>query len=129
MSDVTPLNTPKTPPHDNYKFQLWGLIFARCNTPNLPDEPTLADGPPSELRIDALNTSRQKLADEPTLADGPLWVIEQRWLEYQYTKIGRWIYFGQWTSHSKLRIDDLNIATLNLADEPTLANGPPSTNI
>ena len=27
---LTP-NTPKTPPHDNYKFQLWGLIFARCN--------------------------------------------------------------------------------------------------
>ena len=26
-----PWNTPKTPPHDNYKFQLWELIFARCN--------------------------------------------------------------------------------------------------
>ena len=26
-----PLNTPKTPPHDNYKFCLWGLIFVRCN--------------------------------------------------------------------------------------------------
>ena len=24
-------NTPKTPPHDNYKCQLWGLIFARNN--------------------------------------------------------------------------------------------------
>ena len=31
-----PLDTLKHPPkhlsHDNYKFQLWGLIFARCNT-------------------------------------------------------------------------------------------------
>ena len=24
-------NTPETPSYDNYKFQLWGLIFARCN--------------------------------------------------------------------------------------------------
>ena len=33
MSELTPLTPqhPKTPPHDNYKFQLWGLIFARCN--------------------------------------------------------------------------------------------------
>ena len=26
-----PLNTPKTLPHDNYKFQLWGLIFVICH--------------------------------------------------------------------------------------------------
>ena len=29
------------------------------------------DGPPSELRIDALNTTTPNLADEPTLYDGP----------------------------------------------------------
>ena len=31
MCDVTPLTALKHPPHDSYKFQLWGLIFARCN--------------------------------------------------------------------------------------------------
>ena len=32
---------------------------------------TLANGPPSESKIDALNTATPNLADEPTLADGP----------------------------------------------------------
>ena len=50
--------------------------------------------PPSESRIDALNTTTPNLADEPTLADGPP------------------------------RIDALNISTQNLADEHTLADGP-----
>ena len=27
----TPETPQKSPAHDNYKFQLWGLIFARCN--------------------------------------------------------------------------------------------------
>ena len=58
---------------------------------NLP----LADGPPSESRIDTLNTATSNLADKPTLADGP---------------------------PSESRIDTLNPATPNLADEPTLAN-------
>ena len=40
-------------------------------TPNLANEPTLADGPPSESRIDTLNTATSNLADKPTLADGP----------------------------------------------------------
>ena len=66
-------------------------------TPNLADEPTLADGPPGKLSIDALNTATPNLADEPTLADGP--------------------------PTTELSIDALNTATPNLADEPTLANG------
>ena len=99
---------------------------------------------------DALNTSTQNLADEPTLANGTpgtraempcipahttwqmnlLWpmdppVPEQRCLEYQYTKLGRWTYFGQWPPQYKSR-DALNTSTQNLADEPTLVNGPPS---
>ena len=65
----------------------------------MADEPSLADGPPSESKIDALNTTTPYLADEPTLADGP---------------------------PSELRIDALDTDTLNLADEPTLADGPPS---
>ena len=62
----------------------------------LADEPSLADGPPTELRRDALNTTTPKLADEPTLADGP---------------------------PTEYRLDALNTTTPNLADEPTLANG------
>ena len=57
----------------------------------------LVDGLPSELRIDALNTATPNLADKPTLADGPPKWIENRCLEYQYTKLGRWTYFGRWT--------------------------------
>ena len=36
-------------------------------TPNLTEEPTLADGLPSESRIDVLNTATPHLADKPTL--------------------------------------------------------------
>ena len=73
------------------------------------DKHTLADGPPGNRAADALNTGTQNLAGEPTLADGTpsesridalngrqtyfgRWtsqVIDQRCLEYQYTKIGR----------------------------------------
>ena len=71
-----------------------------CCTPNLSDEHTLANGPPGQSRIDALNTATPNLADKPTLANGP---------------------------PSKLRIETLNTATPNLADKPTLADGSPST--
>ena len=37
----------------------------------LADKPSLANGPPVELRIYALNTGTPNLADKPTLADGP----------------------------------------------------------
>ena len=38
----------------------------------MADEHILADGPPpSESRIDALNTTTPNLVDEHTLADGP----------------------------------------------------------
>ena len=42
-------------------------------TPNFADEPTEADGPPGELRIDALNATTPNLADKPALANGPPW--------------------------------------------------------
>ena len=54
-------------------------------------------------------------------------VPEQRCLEYQYTKLGRWTYFGHWTPPCYQSRDALNTSTQNLADEPTLADGPPST--
>ena len=71
------------------------MIFAlNTSTQKLADEHTLADGPPSELSIDALNSATPDLGDEPTLANGPPWVIKNRCLEYHYTKLGRQTYFG-----------------------------------
>ena len=67
----TPKTLPKTPSHDNKRFQLWHVIFAS-------------------------NTSTQNLSDEHTLADGPTPGIKHRCLEYCYTKLGRKTYFGQW---------------------------------
>ena len=93
------------------------------STQNLADDPTLANGPPQCQSTDALHTSTHNLADEATLADGPP-LPEQRCLEYQYTILGRWTYFGQWTPKYQ-SIDALNTSTQNLADESTLANGPP----
>ena len=54
--------------------------------------------PPSESRIDDLNTATPNLAEKPTLANG----------------LNKWI---KW-------LDDLNTATPNLPDKPTLGNGP-----
>ena len=80
-------------------------IKGRClkyATPKLVDGPTLAGGPPSESRIDALNTTTPNFAGEPTLANRcPQW-IENRCLEYHYTKLGRQNYFGQWTDFTLL---------------------------
>ena len=75
------------------------MIFAlNTSTQNLADEHTLADGPPSELNIDALNTATSNLADKHTLADGTPQEIENRCLEYCYNKLGKQTYFGQWTT-------------------------------
>ena len=57
-----------------------------------------------------------------------LWLMypplpEQRWLAYHYTKLGRWTYFS-WCNPQYQSRDDLHTITQNLADEPTLANGP-----
>ena len=56
--------------------------------------------PPSELRIDRLNTTTPNLAAKPTLTNGPL-------------------------PPSESRIDALNTDTPNMAGKPTLADGPP----
>ena len=52
---------------------------------------------PKESSIDVWNSAIPNLADKPTLAKGTPWEIENRCLEYQYTKLGRWTSFGQWT--------------------------------
>ena len=52
-----------------------------------------------------------------------LWITEQKCLEYHYTKLCRQTFFGQWTPHYQSR-DALNTSTQNLAEEPTLADGP-----
>ena len=46
-----------------------------------------------------------KFGNEQNLAE-PLWLLEplvpeQRCLAYQYTQLGRWTYFGQWTPHQR----------------------------
>ena len=56
-----------------------------------------SDIPPHYQSRDDLHTTALNLADEPTLANWPPQVPEQRCLEYHYTKLGRWPYFGQWT--------------------------------
>ena len=94
---------------------------------NLADEPSLANGPPSQSRMDALNTTT------PNLADGPP-STEHRCLEYHYIKLSRWTpqsinhrcleycytKLGRWPP-SQSSINALNTATLNWAD------GPPTT--
>ena len=77
----------------------------------------------SQSRIDALNTTTPNLADKPTLASGPPQSIKNGCLVYQFTKLGRWTYFGWWTPLCQSRIDALNTTTPNMADIPTLADG------
>ena len=123
-------------------------------TPNLADEPTLANGLPRYQSRDDLHTTTPNWADEPTLANGlptsttagmtcillhktwqmnllcpmdPPPVPEQRCLAYHCIKLGRWTYFGHWTPHQYQSRDDLHTTTPNLADEPTLSNGPPTS--
>ena len=135
-------------------FSQWTLQYLsrdalHTSIHNLADEPTLANWPPWYQSRDALHTHTQNMADESTLANGPsnttaempcipvhntwqmklLWpmdplVPQQRCLDYQYTKLGRWTYFGRWIPQYQSR-DALNISTQYLADEPTLANEPP----
>ena len=56
-------------------YVIWkDLCEARVNLEvcsYLADEPSLADGSPSESGIDALNTAIPNLADKPTLDNGP----------------------------------------------------------
>ena len=68
---------------------------------------------------------RKWLSFVPRAPESPQ-VPEQRCLEYQYRKVGRWNYFGQGTPQYQSR-DVLHNSTHNLADETTLADGPPST--
>ena len=75
-----------------------------------------------EARVKPKTSSN--LVNEPSSADGHPKVPEQRWLACHYTKLGRWTYFGQWTPQYQSR-DALHTSTHNLADETTLADGPP----
>ena len=88
--------------------------------------------PPSELSIDALNTTTPNLADiaQCTYTHGRSTPqsIEYRCLEYHYTKLGRsgrystmHIYTWQIYTPSQLSIDALNTATPNLADIADIA--------
>ena len=94
-------------------------------TPNLADKPTLANGPPGELRTDALNTTTPNLADEPTLADGPPSELRIDALNTPLHQTWQMNLLWPMDPPSELRIDALNTAIPNLADKPTVANGPP----
>ena len=80
----------------------WSKKTSLMTTPKHPGvqiwqmKPLWPMDPPYQSR-DALHTSTCNLADESTLADGLPMAPEQRCLEYQYTKLGRWTYVGQWT--------------------------------
>ena len=88
---------------------------------NLADEPSLADAPHTRAEMSWIPVQKTWHMNLLWPMDPP--VPEQRCLEYQNTKLGRWTYFGQWTPQYQSR-DALNTSTQNLADEPTLANGP-----
>ena len=94
-------------------------------------------GPPSQLSMDALNTATPNLADLEDIAQcrylpgrltPSLQLINNRCLEYCYTKLGRsrrystmQIYAWQIDPHSQLSIDALNTAIPNLADLEDIA--------
>ena len=81
--------------------------------------------PPRELRIDALNTATPNLADRPSLANEPSNTRAEMTcipLHKTWQMNLLWLMVPQYQSR-----DDLHTTTQNLADEPTLANGPPIT--
>ena len=171
MSDVTPLTPPKTPPHDNYKFQLWRLIFARFHMSycceswswqicwQIYPHPQMHHG----MYIMGCIWQPFWILQEKVGISFYFWIIRQmnllwlmdlpvpehRCLAYQYTKLGRWTSFGQWPPSTRAEMtciplqktsqmnllwlmdapyqsrDALHTTTQNLADEPTLADGPP----
>ena len=103
--------------------------------------PNLADGPPNQWSIDALNIATPNLANGPPINIAYMpWILlhqslqmdfpsfKHRWLEYHYTKPGRWTpqpmkhrcleycytNLCRWTSLQS-GIDGLNTTTPNLA--------------
>ena len=108
---------------------------------NLADEPSSANGPPStradmtwQMNLlllmapwhqsrDDLHTTTQNLADEPTLANGPPSTrAEMTCIPLHKT----WQMNLLWPMDPQYQSRDaLNTSTHNLADEPTLPNGPP----
>ena len=158
MSDVTPQNTPHmTITNFNYKGSyLPGVICNIVVKVDLGRSPGRSTPQKcanwSEWQFQMF-TIRAHIGRSPGRSTPQL--IQHRCLECQYTKLGRQTYFGRWTPpgnwaempwilvhptwqtnllwpidppHPESRIDVLNTATPNLADEPTLADGPPTWN-
>ena len=123
---------PWIPLHKTWQMNLlWpdGLPSTRAEMPWIPVHKTwqmnllwLMDLPGTRAEIPWIPVHKTWQMNLLWLMD-PL-VPEQRCLAYQYTKLGRWTYFGQWTPPCYQSRDALNTSTQNLADEPTLANGP-----
>ena len=93
------------------------------STQNLADEHTLADGPPA-IEHKCLEYSYTKLGRQTYFGQWSPWVIKNRCLEYCYTKLGRQTFFGQWHPGTRAEMTCISLQK-NLADEPTLADGPP----
>ena len=88
---------------------------------------------------DACNTNSPNLLGEPTLADGPLPQVTEKMMPWiPVSKHWQTDILWPVAPHSPLNgegnltlqgIDALNTSTQKLADEPTLADGPPVTRI
>ena len=94
--------------HQTWQIYPSQLSIDALNTTTLNLADLLADLPPSQLSIDTLNTATPNLADLPPS-------MEHRCLEYCNTKLGR--FTGRFYP-DQLSIDALNTATPNLEDLP-----------
>ena len=115
-SSIDALNTV----HKTWQTNIiWQMDHLGNSTPNLADKHTLANGPPSESSIDAFNTVHK------TWQTNILWQMDAQVIVHQ-----NWQTNLLWPmdTPSELKIDALITATPNLADKPTLANGPPNKN-
>ena len=96
-------------------FQLRKWLSFIPKAPEIPPEP----------KQRCLEYQHTKLGRWTFLGQWNPLVTEQKCLAFQYTQHGRWTYFGWWTPQYQSS-DALNTSTQKVADEPTLANGPPT---
>ena len=74
------------------------------------DEPTLAKGSlPWDQSRDDLNTSTHKLGRWTYFGWWTSMVPEERFLEYCYTKLGRWTFFGQWPPSTRAEMTCIQV--------------------
>ena len=136
-----PLNTPKTLPHDNYKFQLWGLIFVICHIVvkvglgRSPDRCTPTH-PQMHHEINIMECIWQPflILQERVGNSVYFWimrVVNSQLALYSHVICNPFDTPPEHTPNDNKRyhlwqvIFAMNTSTQNLADEHTLADGPP----